>query len=431
MGEAAVAPSSTEDDRPLRVLYVTHVPPSPPRSGAPARMHGLMRALAERHELDAVSLTWPGDDPGSEAALRAYCREIRMVHADGASGWGRRLGQLASLASRSSFERRLHAVPELVRAVADQLAARPYDVVNVESPFFPLEAMRTAAPETAAPVLVLDEHNVEWHVVRQMARSEGGLARRAYNVVDWRKLRREETAAWRAVDGITVTSTEDQARLLEAVPAARVEVIPNAVDVDRFRPSPTAPAPDGRTVLFFGALGYFPNTDGILWFLDAIWPRIAAARAGARLKIVGPRPPRSVTARSGPCVEVTGFVEDLRPHLAEAAVVIAPLRMGGGTRLKIVEAMAMAKAVVSTRLGAEGLELTPGRDVVVADDPASFAHAVTALLDDPSVATRIGEAGRAQVVAGYSWQASAARLETFFRSLAGVRAARRAARSAG
>ncbi len=131
-------------------------------------------------------------------------------------------------------------------------------------------------------------------------------------------------------------------------------VIPNAADIDYYQPRPTDPPPDGRTVVYFGLLSTVPNIDAVIHFVQEIWPRIAKAHPDARCKIIGGRPPPSLLALAGPRVELTGFVPDLRPHLAAAAAVVVPLRLGGGTRLKIVEAMAMGKAIVSTALGRGG-----------------------------------------------------------------------------
>jgi glycosyltransferase involved in cell wall biosynthesis len=194
-------------------------------------------------------------------------------------------------------------------------------------------------------------------------------------------------------------------------------VIPNAADVERYQPRPGDPAPDGRTVLYFGLLSTVPNVDGVTHFVQAIWPRIAAAHPEARCRIVGGRPPPSLLALAGPRVELTGFVEDLRPHLAAAAAVVVPLRLGGGTRLKIVEGMAMGKAIVSTTLGAEGIEAVPGRDLLVEDEPVAFADAVIRLLDQPELAARLGRAARQLAVERYAWSGAARALEGFFREV--------------
>ncbi len=166
-----------------------------------------------------------------------------------------------------------------------------------------------------------------------------------------------------------------------------------------------------------GAINYFPNVDGILYLLREVWPRIAESHPGARLEIVGQHPTPEILAFRGPRVEVVGMVDDLRPHLARAAVSVVPLRIGGGTRFKILEAMAMVRPVVSTSLGAEGIEAEPGRHLLLADDPAGFAAAVGRILDDAQLGARLGREGRALVERRYSWQAAADRLDVFFREL--------------
>ena len=145
--------------------------------------------------------------------------------------------------------------------------------------------------------------------------------------------------------------------------------------------------------------------------MQDIWPRIAEAHPEARCKIIGGRPPPSLLALAGPRIELTGFVPDLRPHLAAAAAVVVPLRLGGGTRLKIVEGMAMGKAIVSTTLGAEGIEAVPGRDLLIEDQPAAFADAVSRLLAEPDLAARIGQSARQLAVERYSWSGAARALE--------------------
>jgi len=155
----------------------------------------------------------------------------------------------------------------------------------------------------------------------------------------------------------------------------------------------------------------------VIHFVQEIWPHIARANPEARCKIIGGRPPASLLALAGPRIELTGFVPDLRPHLAAAAAVVVPLRLGGGTRLKIVEAMAMGKAIVSTTLGAEGIEAVAGRNILIEDQPAAFADAVNWLLADPSLATRIGQSARQLAVDRYAWSRAAETLDGFYRRI--------------
>ena len=313
-------------------------------------------------------------------------------------GLAKRLLQLQSLASTRSCERRLAAAPEMQRALDRVLRAKRFDLVNLEFSFLGECDLRQAPPNERLPRLVVDSHNIDYELARQYARAGRSLAHRLYAGVNWRKLRREELGTYRDADGVYLCSAADERRLLDEIPGARTAVIPNAADVEYYQPRPTDPPPDGRTVVFFGHLSYAPNVDGVIYFVQEIWPRIAEAHPEARLKIIGGRPPRSLQLLAGPRVELTGFVPDLRPHLAAAAAVVVPLRLGGGTRLKIVEAMAMGKAIVSTPLGAEGIEAVPGRDLLIEDQPEAFADAVNRLLGDPELAARIGQSAR-----GWRW----------------------------
>jgi glycosyltransferase involved in cell wall biosynthesis len=160
-----------------------------------------------------------------------------------------------------------------------------------------------------------------------------------------------------------------------------------------------------------------PNVDGVVYFLREIWPLIAAACPDARFVVVGADPAPAIRAHAGPGVTIVGPVDDLRPHLAAASVVVVPLRLGSGTRLKILEAWAMARPVVSTALGAEGLDAVPGRHLLIADEPANFASAVLRVLRDPGLGDDLGRAGRTLVTEHYSWRGAAGRLEAFLRQV--------------
>jgi glycosyltransferase involved in cell wall biosynthesis len=348
-------------------------------------------------------------------AMQAYCSDVVLVPRPYVGeGFAKRLFQLQSLASTRSFERRIAAAPAMQRALDRVLLARRFDLVNLEFSFLGDCHLRQAPPNQRLPRLVVASHNVDYELARQYARAGRSLAHRLYAGVNWRKLRREELRAYRDADGVYLCSAEDQRRLLDEIPGARTAVIPNAADVEYYQPRPADPPPDGRTVVFFGLLSYAPNVDGVIYFVQKVWPRVAEAHPEARLKIIGGKPPRSLQLLAGPRVELTGFVPDLRPHLAAAAAVVVPLRLGGGTRLKIVEAMAMGKAIVSTTLGAEGIEAVPGRDLLIDDQPEAFAEAVNRLLGDPQLAARIGQSARGLAVERYSWGGAARALERFY-----------------
>ena len=374
----------------LSILFVSHMPASPPRFGAQARIHGLITQLARRHDLTAVMLIDDEFDADeTRRAMQSYCREVVLVpNPYGREGLSKRLLQLRSLALPRSFDRLRAAVPALQCALSQVLRAKRFDLVNLEFPYLGHFQLRQAPPGEGLPRVVVDFHEIAYDLARQFARAGGSLGRRLYAEANWRKLRREELQTYRDADGVYLCSAADEQRLLEQVPRVRTAVIPNAADVEYYQPRPADPLPDGRTVVYFGLLSTVPNVDGVIHFIQDIWPRIAQAHPEARFKIIGGRPPLALQQLAGPRVELTGFVPDLRPHLAAAAALVVPLRLGGGTRLKIVEGMAMRKPIVSTTLGAEGIEAAPGRDLLIEDQPEAFADAVNRLLADPELAAR-------------------------------------------
>jgi glycosyltransferase involved in cell wall biosynthesis len=403
----------------LNILYVSQMPASPPRFGAQARLHGLMTQLAQRHDITAVMLVDDEFDiEECRVAMQAYCREVVLIkNPYGRDGLAKRLLQLRSVVSTRSFERLRVVVPEMQLALDRVLRANRFDIVNLEFTFLGHCDLRQAPEGAKIPALVVDSHNIDYDLARQYTRTGGGLLRRLYAEANWRKLRREELSTYRNADGVYLCSVADQQRLLDDIPGARTMVIPNAADVDFYKPRPTDPQPGGRTVVFFGLMSYMPNIDGATYFIQEIWPRIADANPDARCKIIGGSPSPQLLALAGPRIEFTGFVPDLRPHIAEAAAVIVPLRLGGGTRLKIVEAMAMGKAMVSTTLGAEGIDAVPGRDILIEDQPDAFADAVIRLLAEPDLAARIGNSARQLSEARYAWSAAAKALEGFYRQI--------------
>lgn len=403
----------------MKILFVTPFLPTPPRFGAERRLDALARELARKHE---VSLLWFNFDnalaPGSVAATRSYCRELfetPVLRRNEAAH--KRAAQLKSLLTQHSFEHvRAVGRADFQAALDDVLRRERFDVVQFESASL---AAFEFANSHAAPLFVLDEHNIEYELAQRMASASPGRARALYNALNWRKLRREERAAWRRFDGICLTSERDRQTLLADFGAGRTAVVPNGVDAEAFARAPSPGQPD--LLLFFGALNYFPNQDGLLYFIDRVLPLIRQRRPGVRLQIVGPSAPASLRSRRDEGVDLVGLVDDLAPYLERAAAVVVPLRMGGGTRLKLLEALAASKAVVSTRMGAEGIPAIDGQHLLLADDPATFAGQVTRLLEDSAFAQRLGSEGRQLVSASFTWPRIVAGLERFYQELSTAR----------
>jgi glycosyltransferase involved in cell wall biosynthesis len=373
-----------------------------------------MRALSKRHALSLLALHNPIDpiEEWRERTRGFYPdTELFVQPAFALQGRAKRTAQLGSLLRPSSWDARSHHNEALVSRLRERLAHEACDAVVVE---FAQMAINLAGLPHSVP-FVVDEHNIEYDLQRRSATSSSDPLRRAFLEANWRKLRREELAVWRTFDGVSVTSPRDLTIVRTLAAQACCVLSHNGVDLDEFTPPTGAPEPD--TVIFVGAHNYFPNSDGLRFLFGEIWPLVLAARPSARLRIVGPQPPADIVASQPPNVTFEGFVADIVGEVGRASIAIAPLRIGGGTRLKIIEAMALARPVVATSIGAEGIEAKNGRDLLIADAPRDFADALLRLLAQPAEAAALGLRGRRLVEQAYSWDSSAAQLENLLEEL--------------
>jgi polysaccharide biosynthesis protein PslH len=400
----------------MKLLFVTAYLPSPPRFGGSMRIHGLLSELSRRHSVVVLSYVDPRQryEPWIEAT-RAYADEVVTVPNTRIDPPARRkrVLQMRSMASRYSFERLAYFRPAMQQAIDDVCARHDFDVITIATPLMGYFRFPEGMP------LVLDEHNIEYDLLRRTYEAQTSIPRRIYSFVDYLQLRREERAQWRKVGAVSVPSERDERVLLSAVPGVRTEVVPNGVDSRHFTPVDTPIVPG--ELLFFGAVSYYPNTDGLRMFYHDVFPRLRRSVPDVRLTIVGNAPPAEVRAWESDAVHVTGYVDDVRPYLARANVIIVPLRIGGGTRLKILEAMAMGKAVVSTSLGAEGIDVTDGHDILLAGDAKGFAAQVQCLIENPTLALDMGVAARSLVEQRYDWQRAAERMEALHCEVSGRR----------
>ena len=400
-----------------RLLFITSRLPWPPREGHQLRSWHLLRALAARHEVHLLSFERRDDHAegllrlaGETAAAEAF--PIPAEHSPVALATALLRG---TTGARPVVAWKYHS-PLLRTRVRDVLPG--FDAVHVD--MLPLVA------NLATPVdrpLVINAHNVEHALLQRRVETEHSPWRRRFLATQVPRLRAFEVAAWRRADLVLACSHDDAEVIRAHAPHTRVQVIPNGVDLDANRPDPaTRPAPEA--LVFVGQMGWFPNRDGIEWFLAEVFPRIVAARPGARLCVVGKTDGFTVPAALAGRVRMTGFVADVRPAVHEAGVYVVPLRAGSGTRLKVLEAMALGKAIVTTSIGSAGIALQPGRDALFADEPGAFADAVLALMADPARAGELGASARAVAEARYGWTAIGESLACAYDSLLASRMAR-------
>lgn len=389
--------------RQRRILLFTPSLPAPLVGGFHVRVYHLARHLAERNQVSILAYA-RADDLARGVAIPPGCNVARTLPAPALFGGRKRLAQLATLAAPSSYHASRWFAPAMQRQLGGLLAAEPFDLVLVESSL--LAGFRF---DTRAAV-VLDEHNIEYELLGRMARG-GTAVRRLFNRLERRKLQREEVALWRRVDGCVLTSAREERIVRAQAPATRTTVVPNGVDLEYFQPAPGEPDP--TALVFTGNFGYHPNADAAVFFAREVLPLIQRVRPEARLTLVGRGAPEEVQRLAGPHVVVTGQVADVRPYVAQAGVFVVPLRMGSGTRLKVLEALAMGRPVVSTALGCEGIDVRDGQHLLVAESPADFARAVLRLLDEPVLGRTLAARGRVLVERTYGWPAMARRLEDF------------------
>jgi sugar transferase (PEP-CTERM/EpsH1 system associated) len=294
------------------------------------------------------------------------------------------------------------------------LSSEPIDVVHVRQ--LPMAGYARALRDVPRLLELIDAETLA--TSRGRTRRWRGAARRLVAVT----IERRALASFPIV---TVVAEADAAALRRLAPGRRVEVVPNGVDTDRFRPQPDA-AVVPQSVVFVGAMSFTPNVEAASWFVTEVLPILRRARPDVSVTIVGRDPTPAVEALGGHrSVTVTGEVDDVRPYLARAAVVVAPMVSGSGIKNKILEAMAMQRPIVATPLAAEGVDVAAGRDLVIADTPAEFAAAVASLMADPERASALAAAGRALVEARYTWEACAARYAALYADLAASGSRRR------
>ena len=382
----------------MKILWVKANKILPVHSGGDLRSFNILRQLAVRDEVIFFSYYDEAADPEYEKNLQEQLPGATCVNT------GRR--QTSVLARGADYLLRLpDAAPYAVsRFGSGKVRDRLKRCLAEQRPDVVICDFLDAAvnfPEPLAIPAVLFQHNVESEIWRRHAKNGSGPLRKLIYGLEFSKMLRYEQKIVQRFDHVIAVSEHDKKLMTAWVDPARVTVVPTGVDTAQFCPSPQ-PEQEKPLVVFVGAMDWEPNVDASKYFCAEIWPLVLAKVPEAKFRIVGRNPDRRVQALAGSSVEVTGRVASVVEHLREAAVVVVPLRVGGGTRLKIYEAMAVGKAVVSTTVGAEGLDVHHGRDMILADSPLCFAESVVTLLSDAELRSRQGQAA-AELAANYGW----------------------------
>lgn len=391
----------------MRLLYLSQLVPYPLDAGPKVRQYHVLQYLAAAgHEVTLLAFSRDTDRPASIDHLRQFCAEVHtvpMVRSRGRDAY--HLGR--SLISAAPFLIARDHVPAMTQKAADLAGSGRFDAIHADQLWIAQYALAAAAAApTPRPRLVLDQHNAMYLVPQRLAESATNPVQRALLCREAQLMRRYELDTCRQFDTVVWVTAEDQRAVTGGRPIARQElVIPICVD-PQARPVIERVANPFR-VTFLGGLHWPPNAAGIVWFAREVWPQVQAACPGAVLTVIGKNPPAELT--HGPSsadhrLELTGYVDDPTFYLAETAVFIVPLHAGGGMRVKILDAWCWGLPVVSTTIGAEGIQYSDGDDLLIADDPSSFAAAVTGLWQSPIIAHQLAEAGRQILEAHYDWR---------------------------
>lgn len=422
-------------ERGWRILFLTPQLPSPTRQGAAIRNWNLMVQLAKTHRLDLITFGQPGESVGpraGQAQVSVPWQQIVSVPAPRRST-GRRLNTLL-LSSQPDMADRLWS-PRFLRQLAELVSHERYDIIQcegIELARYLLLIARHRLPDYN-PLLVFDDHNAEYLLQRRAAqtdlrRSRGWLAG-SYSAVQQGRLRRFEARAMEVADLTLCVSAADAAALQPLAPDRPLIVAPNGVDAAYYSSEGIPRERPRFDVIFSGTLDYRPNIDAVNWFVAEVWPLLKGAQDSGRekplrLALIGRNPPQEITRLvQHPGVTVTGSVADDRPYFAGATVYVLPMRYGGGVRLKLLNALAMGCAVVSTTAGAEGLDVRHEEHLLIADGAVDFAAAVGRLLNDDALRARLGASGRTFVREHYDWASITARIVEGYDAAFAMRAA--------
>jgi glycosyltransferase involved in cell wall biosynthesis len=394
----------------LRVLWLKFGELLPVDTGGKLRSFHLLKELSRRVDLRFVSYYPAPMTPGYREELMQALPGSEAYEVDDMPRWREAALQPILLSA-------LHGLPLNVSRFASRTVRNNLDAM-IAREHFDVGVCDFLTPAWAFPrkphfATVLFEHNVEWALWDRRAATVPWGPKRAFYRWETRRTRAIERDLIERFNATLAVSDGDREALRRLVPGADVHVVPTGVDVAAFLPTDESRR-DARTVVFLGSMDWHPNVDGVRWFIDVVWPAVRAAVPGARFRVVGRRPPPEILALACDDVEITGDVPAVQPYLHEAAMSVVPLRAGGGTRLKIFEAMAAGAPVVSTTVGAEGLDVTPGEHLLIADEAEDFAAAIIGLLRDDGARRQLADRA-SRLVRAFEWSAVGERLEEILR----------------
>lgn len=389
----------------MKILLLTAFLPLPPDTGSKIREFNLLRHLGRKHQISLISFIDQEDEKAHLKELEEFCISVKTVPLSRKSAAGRFGRQITGRMPDIYYYYRSAEMDGLIR---DHLKSEKTDLVLAETIYMASHALAVEGLPR-----VLDCHDVEYMVHKRRLEA-GSLSgpRRTFHKLQYQRLRAYEAEMHRSFDRTCVVSGHDGA-IIKELCGVDAAVIPNGVDTSAFSIKSGAADNAGTVLGYCGRMESDTNIDAVNHFVSDIWPGIISAKSDVKFKVIGKNPPERLKepARLDNRIEITGYVEDIPAEMSGLSMFVVPLRIGSGTRIKILEAMALGLPVVSTSIGAEGLDVRHGENILIADNPADFAGAVKRLMDDPELSARMGSAGRKLVMERYEWESIAERLD--------------------
>lgn len=393
----------------MKILVVSERLPSPLGGGA-SRQYNLIRQLAPRHQYTLVAFAFP-EDLAYQTELKSFVERLEILPMELIlpkkhsriywqwDAWKHAIFEMRPKRGLNPLTAKMHLLVE------NLLRREDFDLIQVHQAY-----MEPALPAASTPIL-LDMHDILSDYEQDQINQKSKISHRFQSWLEWRKMLYLETRISKRARVVTTVSEQDQRRLSQLISGLRLVVVPNGVDTSYFQPI-SEPSDESMDLVFVGSMNYRPNADAVRWFNQHVFPLVQARCPAVSWHIVGWGPPADIQAlHNPPAIVVTGQVEDVRPYLAKSALVVVPLQGGAGTRLKILDAWAMSKAVISTTIGAAGLPAIHAHNLILADEPRDFVEHIITLLANPELRILLGKEGRRTVEPDYTWSAISQKME--------------------
>ncbi len=390
----------------MNILWISHIIPYPPKTGVLQRSYNLLREASKIGDVYLLALHKKGVLPVQydlqevKRELGSICRHVEIMEIPAESSKIKRYELLLkSFFTADSLSVTFYRAEEMHRKIRELVSDVKFDIAH-----FDTISLADYVEDVGSIKKILNHHNMESDLFKKRSLIEKNILKKMYYKMEAAKLNRYESRQCSKFDINFTVSELDTQLLAEVVPGVKTEVIPNAVDTEYFHKG-KADVTKNRLIIVSG-MNWYPNRDAVIYMCKEIWPLLTKELPDITMTVVGAQPPEVLVELSerDKRIEVTGFVDDVRPYIENAEIYLCPMRDGGGTRLKILDALSMGKAIVSTTKGCEGIDITPDKNVLIADTPSQFVNRIKEVLRNPELRKTLGEEARTLVKEKYSWE---------------------------